>query len=120
MELRYSFFYFEYVCKPYIKYWGFFQIYDGRDTHAAYLGRFCRNRESISVVSTGDSLLFVYKISGRSWFTQPNLEFEMMYEATNITNYGKNIFPLSFKNAHLISHRNESHFRTFKEIVLSI
>lgn len=117
MELRYSFFYFEYVCKPYIKYWGFFQIYDGRDTHAAYLGRFCRNRESISVVSTGDSLLFVYKISGRSWFTQPNLEFEMIYEATN---YGKNIFPLSFKNAHLISHRNESHFRTFKEIVLSI
>ena len=84
------------------------------------MGRFCRNRESISVVSTGDSLLFVYKISGRSWFTQPNLEFEMIYEATNITTYGKSIFPLSFEHAHLFSQRNESHLRTFKEIVLSI
>ncbi|XP_078332363.1 uncharacterized protein LOC144625439 isoform X3 [Crassostrea virginica] len=71
----------------------YIDIYDGQDTHAAYLGRFCRNRESISVVSTGNSLLFVYKISGRSGFTQPNLEFEMMYEATNITNYEFSEYP---------------------------
>lgn len=61
----------------YIQYvFSYFQIFDGSNKDAPFLGRFCHNKGNFTINSSGSSLYFVYQTSRDS----TKQDFQLIYE----------------------------------------
>lgn len=54
----------------------YFQIFDGSNKDAPFLGRFCHNKGNFTINSSGSSLYFVYQTSRDS----TKQDFQLIYE----------------------------------------